>query len=189
MSSLKLNLGCGSQMLPGWCNVDLYGAPDVRWDLEQFPWPWADGSVDEVLLSHTLEHLGQTPALFIGVMKELYRICRHGAAIRIVVPHPRHNFFLLDPTHVRPILPQTLEMFSRKVNLQWQAEGIANTPLALHHGVDFDLTESRSRLDEPFHTMFREGRISAEKLDQMERTMNNIVAQIEMTLTVVKDGP
>jgi predicted SAM-dependent methyltransferase len=70
---VKLNLGCGSQMLAGFCNVDKFGDPDLTWDLETLPWPWADNSVEEVLLSHVLEHLGQTPASFLAIMQELER--------------------------------------------------------------------------------------------------------------------
>ena len=36
-------------------------------------------------------------------MKELYRISCDQANIHISVPHPRHDDFLADPTHVRPI--------------------------------------------------------------------------------------
>ena len=94
---MKLNLGCGPPKLPGYLNVDRYGEPDLRLDLEQFPWPWASDSVDEVLASHVLEHLGTTPDAFIGVMKELYRVCRNGAEVRIAVP------FVLDCADLRRV--------------------------------------------------------------------------------------
>src|ERR1700677_1021370 len=83
--NMKLNLGCGGQILDGWVNVDKFGKPDQVFDLESFPWPWADNSVDEILLSHVLEHLGQSPQVFIAIMRELYRVCRDGATLHIRV--------------------------------------------------------------------------------------------------------
>lgn len=183
---MKLNLGCGSQMLPGYCNVDKVGDPDLVWDLETLPWPWADNSVDEVLLSHVLEHLGQTPASFIAIMQELYRVCRHDALVRVVVPHPRSDLYLSDPTHVRPITTMTMEMFSRRQNEEWRRQGGANTPLALQYGVDFEAVSSTAVLDEPYLSLYRAGKISTQQLQELERTQNNIVVQIEMVLKVVK---
>ena len=183
---MKLNLGCGSQILDGWVNVDKFGTPDQVFDLESFPWPWADNAVDEILLSHVLEHLGQSPQVFIAIMRELYRVACDGAMLHIRVPHPRHDTFLTDPTHVRPITAATMEMFSRSANLEWQRIGAANTPLALHHDVDFELVSSRSELDEPYRAMYREGKIGVEELQKLERTLNNVVLEIEMVLKVKK---
>ena len=66
MSGLRLNLGCGMNRLDGYVNVDRYGEPDLRHDLEVVPWPWPDDSVSEVLLKHVLEHLGRDPSVYLG---------------------------------------------------------------------------------------------------------------------------
>ena len=115
---MKLNLGCGPKRMAGWVNVDKAAAfrPDQVVDLEEFPWPWPDASVDEILLNHVLEHLGQAPDSFIGVMKELWRVCKPGAPVRVHVPDPRHESFLGDPTHVRPVTLDTLALFSQAFN-------------------------------------------------------------------------
>ena len=76
----NLNLGCGFQKRDGFLNVDSFAGcePDMVVDLEQLPWPFASDSAERVLMSHVLEHLGQTPAVFLGIMQELYRVCRDG---------------------------------------------------------------------------------------------------------------
>jgi hypothetical protein len=72
---LKLNLGCGSHKLAGWVNVDKEPAcaPDRVVDLEALPWPFEDDSVGEAMFRHSLEHLGQTPAVYLGVDFEIVR--------------------------------------------------------------------------------------------------------------------
>ena len=69
---MKLNLGCGSKILDGYTNVDKfdYYKPDVVHDLETFPYPFENNSVDEILISHVLEHIGQSPQIFLQIIKE-----------------------------------------------------------------------------------------------------------------------
>ena len=183
---MKLNLGCGQQRLAGYVNVDKYGSPDLRHDLEVFPWPWPDSSIEEVLLHHVLEHLGQSPQVFIGVIKELYRVCKPGTLLRIAVPHPRHDHFLADPTHVRPISADVFYLFSRKLNLEWQTMGLANSPLALHHGVDFEVIEHVFILEEKYRAALAAGEINQPALDALIIERNNVVREIQLTVRVIK---
>jgi hypothetical protein len=183
---LKLNLGSGQNPRPGYVNVDLYGEPDVRLDLESFPWPWPDGSVSEIVLIHVLEHLGATPAVFIRIMQEMYRVCEPGARIEIVVPHPRHDHFIGDPTHVRPVTPEVLALFSRKANLEWRKIGASNSTLALYHGVDFEVVGADVVLDEPYAGDLRSGKVAQEDVALLLRRYNNVALEIRFTLQVVK---
>ena len=111
---MKINLGSGSKILKGYVNVDKfqYYNPDVVHDLEKFPYPFEDNSIDEILLSHVLEHIGQNPDVFNNIIKELYRICKNNSIVDIRVPHPRHDDFISDPTHVRPITILCLQSVS-----------------------------------------------------------------------------
>ena len=142
MPDLRLNLGCGTKHLDGYINVDKFGNPDLKLDLETFPWPWEDNSVVEVELRHVLEHLGQQTKVYLKIIQELYQICQSQVRVHVVVPHHRHDDLLHDPTHVRPITPFGLSMFSKKLNKQWQANGDATTPLGLYLDVDFELVET-----------------------------------------------
>ena len=186
---LKLNLGSGQHSQPGFVNVDKFGEPDLKCDLEVFPWPWPENSVSEILLIHVLEHLGAKADTFIGIMKEMYRVCEPGAKIRIVVPHPRHDDFLNDPTHVRPVTHPVLELFSRQKNLLWKETGAANTPLALYHNVDFEVVEARHVLDEPYSTQLQNRELGSEDLQGLLRKYNNVVKESHFTLEVIKNRP
>jgi len=109
---VKLNLGCGTHVVPGWINVDyaagarLLRLPGFRrlnrrlglfkgdWpsgivlhDLRR-PLPWDSGSVDIIYSSHTLEHLSRDEG--IRLLAECYRVLRPGGIIRIVVPDLAH---------------------------------------------------------------------------------------------------
>lgn len=183
---LKLNLGCGGKRLAGFVNADKYGTPDVQLDLERFPWPWPDSSVDEVQLIHVLEHLGRDPDVFIGVIRELYRVCQGGARIHVVVPHPRHDNFLGDPTHVRPVTEMVMSLFNRDLCERWQAAGYANTPLAIYHDVDLRMVEHQKVPDEPYVTLLQEGRLDPAEIAQLERERNNVISEVRMVFEVRK---
>ena len=119
---MKLNLGCRNKIIEWYINVDkfdLYNV-DVKHDLETFPYQFEDDSVKEIILSHVLEHIGQSPEIFIKILKELYRICKNQALIKISVPHHRHDNFISDPKHVRPITIFGLSLFDRDLNEKWE---------------------------------------------------------------------
>jgi len=189
---MRLNLGCGNSKLPGFVNVDKMAAcqPDQVVDLERVPWPWPDDSVEEVMLSHVLEHLGATAGAYFAVIKELYRVCRDGAKVTVVVPHPRHDSFLADPTHVRVVTPLGLELFSQTRNREWQEKGFANTPLGLYLGVDFAITAVNMLPDARWRQRLQRGQATMEQLMEAEKSQLNVMEQITVTLQAVKpQGP
>ncbi|MEE3717826.1 glycosyltransferase [Tumidithrix elongata RA019] len=183
---IKLNLGCGENHLEGFINVDKFGNPDLRADLEVFPWQWSDNSVGEVVLKHVLEHLGATPDIYFGIFKELYRICKPNARIYINVPHPRHDDFMNDPTHVRAVTPEGLMLFSQTQNRDWIAVKAANSPLGLYLDVNFELVRWCYDLDEPWRSQFIAGKVGGAEMLQILKQFNNVAKQIEMELVVVK---
>jgi hypothetical protein len=183
---IKLNLGCGKNPQAGYINVDKFGQPDLRHDLERCPWPWKDSSVIEVLLNHTLEHLGQAAATFLAIMQELYRICRNRALIHIAVPHPRHDDFINDPTHVRIITPDTIHLFSKKKNREWIAAGLANSPLGIYLDVDFELQQVNRVLDPAWAEELTSRPLDEARLLQLSRRYNNVIKEYRMVVQVVK---
>lgn len=180
---MKLNLGCGHKILDGWVNVDKYDtfSPDVIWDLETFPWPFEDNSVEEILLSHVMEHLGSTSNIFLKIMQELYRICKNKAEIDIIVPHPWHDIFMGDPTHIRPIMPYMFELFDLDKNIEWKEKGWNNSTLALDLDVNFKLLGSVYIPDQ----LYKE--LPIDEFNILLRQRNNVCIEIKMGLGVIKD--
>ena len=185
---MKLNLGCGSKLYDGYVNVDKFDIYniDIKHDLEKFPYPFNDNSVEEIILSHVLEHIGQDPDIFMKILKELYRICKNQALIKIAVPHPRHDDFISDPTHVRPITVLSLSLFDKAQNEQWEKNGAANTPLALIHKVNFKIEDINYKIEKDIMVKFNKGEIDKVKLDYMVKHYNNVVKQIDIKWRVIK---
>lgn len=93
-----LNLGCGTDIRPGWVNLDSSSAipgVDVVHDLDTLPLPFPSERFTHILAQDVLEHL-QDP---VGTLRELHRILRVGGRLTIRVPHftSRNNW--TDPTH------------------------------------------------------------------------------------------
>jgi hypothetical protein len=185
---MKLNLGCGNNTLDGYINVDMYatGGPDIVTDLEQTPWPFDTSSATEVLFNHSLEHMGRSSRVFLAMMQELYRVSAPGASIQINVPHPRHDNYLDDPTHVRPITPNLLTLFSKKQNQHWRQGCNANSPLALYLDIDFEVRKVTSVLEETYMQLLREQKLTDGQLQSFARERNNVIAEYRITLEVIK---
>jgi SAM-dependent methyltransferase len=94
-----LNLGSGRRYVPGAVNVDITPdtSPDVVHNLDVRPWPFADGSFDEIRGIDVLEHLTD----LLGAMEEVHRVARPDATVTIVVPHFSSPNAYTDPTHER----------------------------------------------------------------------------------------
>jgi predicted SAM-dependent methyltransferase len=110
-AGVKVNLGCGHHTPEGWTHVDyalgarLGRVPFFRFlnrklRLFRMEWdprivvhdlrrrfPFADGSVDVVYTSHTLEHFLKEEGR--GFLTECHRILRTGGILRVLVPDLR----------------------------------------------------------------------------------------------------
>ena len=178
-SRLKLNLGCGRRKLLGYVNVDAQAMedPDVVCDLGIEQWPWADNSVDAALASHVLEHLpGES---FFHFLRELYRVCKAGATIDVVLPHPSHDIFLNDATHARAVMPGTLAMFSKHYVETLAKKGLFLTPFYKYHGVDFSMPKVMYTFDAAVDK-------DDPELEWKAKHLRNIIFEWSATLTVVK---
>ncbi len=106
---MKLDLGCGGARREGFVGVDKRPVGDVVCDLERFPWPFRDESVEVVLASHVVEHI--KPWLMIEFMDEAWRILVAGGLFRAEMPVGGSPAFWQDPTHCNGCTERTWEYF------------------------------------------------------------------------------
>jgi ubiquinone/menaquinone biosynthesis C-methylase UbiE len=97
ISMIKLNLGCGPNKEAGYIGVDKVKLPtvDIVHNLDVYPYPFEDNSVDEVICSHILEHLEDLNK----TMEELYRICKPNALVKVRGPYYKSHYAFGDATH------------------------------------------------------------------------------------------
>lgn len=107
---MKLDLGCGNKKKQGFLGVDIIALPGVDHvvDLETYPWPFADSTIEEVHCSHYIEHTGD----LVKFMEEVWRIAKPGALATFVAPHYGSILAIQDPTHKRFIAYETFLYFS-----------------------------------------------------------------------------
>lgn len=82
---IRLHLGSGSAIIPGFINIDMLSIPGValRCDLSK-KLPFKDESIHECYLCHVLEHFATDQVS--QILQELSRIMKPGALLRVCVP-------------------------------------------------------------------------------------------------------
>jgi predicted SAM-dependent methyltransferase len=82
---LRLHLGCGTNIRPGWVNIDRVArVPGTVTDVCPTALPYPDGSVTEILAEHLFEHF--TFAEEAAVWREVARVLRPGGTLTVEVP-------------------------------------------------------------------------------------------------------
>lgn len=87
-NEIKLNLGCGDKILPGFINVDIAEnrngkRPNLICDLHRLS--ISDRSVDEILSVHVIEHFWRWEVM--DILREWFRVLRPGGHIIIECPN------------------------------------------------------------------------------------------------------
>ena len=121
MTESRLNLGCSNQILDGWVNVDcrqLTGVDKIQ-DLDNKHWDWPDGSVDEILMSHCLEHVKDP----LAALRECRRVLKVDGKITIRVPHANGSL-AYSPNHYSRFSVQWFLAFACSANDQIKLDDV-----------------------------------------------------------------
>lgn len=86
---LRLNLGCGTNKLKGYINIDCEKSvkPDAFLNFAQDKLPFKNDSVDEVVMFHTIEHIKKFSHPYI--LTEIRRVLKVGS--RVIISYPDFN--------------------------------------------------------------------------------------------------
>ena len=136
---IRLDLGCGKFKTPGFIGVDRrkFEGVDVECELTG-PWPWADGSVEEIRASHVVEHFSGVER--VHIFNEMYRVMRIGAKALIITPYWCSNRAYGDFTHQWP--PVT-EMLYNYLWRDWRLNNAPDNDISVNpqgYTCDFDYT-------------------------------------------------
>lgn len=126
---MRLDLGCGKNKKEGFEGVDsiAFEGVDHVVDLTHYPWPWEDGSVEEVHCSHVIEHLPARER--IAFANELFRILAPNGKATIIAPHWASCRAYGDMTHC---WPPVSEFWFYYLSKSWRAQ---NCP---HDDIEFN---------------------------------------------------
>ncbi len=107
---MKLNLGCGLDIKKGYVNLDSVKLPGVEiiWDLDKTPYPFKNGTFEEIYASHVLEHVKDLSV----TLDELCRISKKGGRLIVRVPYFSNPGAFGDPTHKRFFTYNTFDYFT-----------------------------------------------------------------------------
>ena len=167
MATLKLDLGAGNRPTPGFKAVDITGEPDYLVDLFQYPWPFKDRSVSEVVANHFIEHIPHYRPEYGGVdgfwmfFNELHRIMRKGGKVTLTCPYAKGDRAFWDPSHTRYIH----ELNFNYLSPEWlEQQGLQHYPVTANFEV-----------------------INIEGVGVPEEIMNrNVVGDLTINLKVIK---
>ena len=122
---MKLDLGCGPKKKDGFIGVDCLpmAGVDTLFDLRTTPWPWADGSVEQVHCAHFVEHL--TGVERIAFFNELWRVMKPAATAEIITPDWSNASAYGDPTHQWPPMSYWYVAYLDK---QWRDKEAPHVP-------------------------------------------------------------
>jgi predicted SAM-dependent methyltransferase len=181
---VKINLGSGIKRYEGYLNVDSDPSvnPDFLVDLEKDPLPFEDNSITDVKAYHIFEHIGPN---FFNFLKELYRVCKNNAIIDVHVPHHRHDYFVGDPSHVRPITIEMMNRFSKKYN-DTEKTDTGSTQFAYVLDIDFEIFHTEYHLEPYWKEQF--ANMNEEQVNMTARIYNNVIQEIHFKMVVRKNG-
>tara|TARA_R100001086_G_scaffold242833_1_gene170980 strand:+ start:701 stop:1216 length:516 start_codon:yes stop_codon:yes gene_type:complete len=131
-------------------DIDPLAKPDIEWDLNERPLPFADDAFDQIHAYEVLEHIGVQGywRAFFDEFGEYWRILKPGGVLCGTVPDWRGEWAWGDPGHTRVITPGSFAFLSQA---EYRAQ-VGKTRMTDYRAVykaDFERLESK--VQDGFH--------------------------------------
>lgn len=109
---VQIRLG-GTEAQPGFIvmNTDPGIYVDICHDLETYPYPLPENSVDMLVAPDLIEHINPHRKGFIKFMDECWRVLKVNGEFLIATPYAGSMAFYQDPTHCNPCNEATWSYF------------------------------------------------------------------------------
>ncbi|MDP8241242.1 MAG: class I SAM-dependent methyltransferase [Candidatus Hatepunaea meridiana] len=109
---MKLDLGSSFYKKPGYIGVDILKVEGVDVIADATKLPFKDSSIDGIYSSHCIEHIFDQ----LAVISEMWRVCRDGAILHILVPHFSNPSYYDDLTHQRRYNTRSFEHYDHDLH-------------------------------------------------------------------------
>ena len=166
MDKICLDLGCGTRKRKGHIGIDRFALSgvDILCDIEKGI-PIKNDCVKEVYSNYFFEHVQN----LVFVFQEVYRVCKNGARVELVVPYYTSINAFKDPTHQTFFTEETFKYFTQD---RW-------------YGSDYNIKTNFAMIDITYHYS-KIALLLYPLRKYLRRHFLNMVGAMTVTMEVVK---
>ena len=107
-----LDIGCSKYKKAGFIGIDILRNPNIDVVADARQLPFKDNSIDAVYSRYALEHIPDN----LKVLSELWRTCKPGAQIQLILPHFSNPSYYDDLTHVYQYSTRSFEHYDHEMH-------------------------------------------------------------------------
>ena len=97
----------------------------------------------------------------------MYRVCEDDATIYVIVPSPWHWNFTSDPTHVRPVTPDGMNLFSKEHCQKCINNNKSETPFAMIYDIDLRPHDVVWKYDQLWQNKLDKGEVQQSQMEEL----------------------
>jgi len=129
---VKLNIGCGTKLIKGYINVDIFKfkGVDIQHDLNEYPYPFKENSATEIYCSHVIEHLNDPDKS----LTQLYRILKEKGKLIIKVPYFGHSLAFSSWQHKHYFTISSFSLLDKKQEADWWIPVFSKVKIKVNFG-------------------------------------------------------